>query len=133
MEELLKKFGKRSGFGVTGFALDEITGYLNESVPDDNVRINVPYNGFNVRGKVSDVHRDVHGVMPSTYLRGHLDEVVDEGDTTTLYYGERRTGRGFYLPFLSECDVYFVSSAERHADGTLVIDLVEGPNWRMYL
>lgn len=123
MEHLFDKFRK----GVTGFALDAITGYLNERIPDDNVRINVPYNGFNVHGKVSDVHRDVHGVMP-----GSKDK-VKLSDTTTLYYGDRKAGWGNYIPFLSDCDVYFVSSAGRTADGTLIIDLVDGPNWRMYL
>lgn len=132
IEEFVNEFKEHSGFGVTGSALDRITGYLNERNPEGNVRINVPYHDFNVRGKVADVHRDVHGVMPSTYLYGDRSKVVDEGDTTTLFYGDCKTRKGNYLPFLSDCDVYFVDDC-RMTDGTLVINLIKGPNWRMYL
>ena len=126
-------FKERSGFGVTGAALDEITRYLNERIPEERVRINIPYYDFNVRGKVSKVHRDVHGVMPMTYLVGDRAEVVALDDTDTFFYGDMKAGRGNYIPFLSDCDVYFVSGYNCSDDGTLVIDLKKGPNWRMYL
>lgn len=132
ISELLTKFGERSGFGATGFALDTITKWLNEKIPNKQVRINIPYYDFNVRGKVSDVHRDVHGVMPMTYLSGHYDEVVREGDTTTLYYGDRRAGQCSFLPFLSECDVYFVTNYTEDGDN-VTINVKKGPSWRTYL
>lgn len=128
--EILAQFGERGGWAM-GHALDAITGWLLERVPEGRVRINVPYSDFNVRGKVADVHRDVHGVMPLTYLSKHYDEVVEAEDTTTLYYGDTRAGRGNYLPFLSECDVYFVKDFK---DGEeMVIDLIKGPSWRAFL
>lgn len=132
LDDFLESFKERKGFGVTGVKLDDITAYLNERIPEGNVRINVPYSNFNVSGKVSDVHHDVHGVMPYTYLSGHYDEVVQEEDTTTLFYGNARAGRGNYLPFLSECDVYFIKDCHYSGD-ELVVDLIEGPSWRMYL
>lgn len=132
--DFIDEFKERSGFGVTGDALDYITKYLNERIPGGMVRINVPYHGFNVRGKVSKVHRDVHGVMPSTYLYGNRAECVKVEDTDTLFYGDSRvTSVGTHLPFLSDCDVYFVESCSYSDDGTLVVDLKKGPNWRMYL
>lgn len=132
VNEFCESFKKYSGFGATGYPLDKITEYLNERIPTEQVRINVPYNGFNVRGKASDVHRDVHGVMPMTYLSGHRDEVVAKENTTTLFYGNMKAGRGNYLPFLSDCDVYFVDGCS-YVDGTLIVDLVKGPSWRTYL
>lgn len=131
--DFVATFKERSGFGVTGAALDKITKYLNERIPEESVRIKIPYYDFNVRGKVSKVHRDVHGVMPMTYLAGNRAEVVAEEDTDTLFYGDMKVGRGNYIPFLSDCDVYFVSGCNYSDDGTLVIDLKEAPNWRMYL
>lgn len=132
--EFINKFKERSGFGVTGDALDFITGYLNERIPDGMVRINVPYYGFNVRGRVAKVHRDVYGLMPSTYFRGDRTKCIEVEDTDTLYYGDEIvTHRGTHIPFLSDCDVYFVESCSYSADGTLVVDLKKGPNWRMYL
>lgn len=133
LADFVNAFKERDGFGVTGAALDSITGYLNERISAENVRINIPYHNFNVRGKVADVHRDVHGVMPTTYLCGNRSEVVDENDTTTLFYGNVRAGRGNHIPFLSDCDVYFIEACYYSPDGTLVVDLKEGPNWRMYL
>lgn len=132
INEFKKEFGERHGFGATGFALDTITKWLNERIPERQVRINVPYHGFNVRGKVSDVHRDVHGVMPMTYLGGHYDEVVKEEDTTTLFYGDRKAGRGNYIPFLSDCDVYFVTDCTDNGE-QVEIGLEKGPSWRTYL
>lgn len=132
ISEITKKFGERSGFGATGFALDSITKWLNEKIPWKNVRINIPYYDFNVRGKVSDVHHDVHGVMPMTYLGGHYDECVKQEDTTTLYYGDEKAGRGNYLPFLSECDVYFVTDYTDDGE-CVVINVKKGPSWRTYL
>lgn len=130
--DFVGRFKERSGFGVTGAALDEVTGYLNERIPEGNVRINVPYYDFNVRGKVADVHRDVHGVMPMTYLCGDRSKVVELEHTTTLFYGNTKAGRGNHIPFLSDCDVYFVDNCDMN-DGTLVVNLKKGPNWRMYL
>ncbi len=132
ISELTTKFGEREGFGVTGHALDAITKWLNGRIPNKRVRINIPYHDFNVRGKVSDVHRDVHGVMPMTYLCGHYDEVVKEEDTTTLFYGDRKAGRGNYLPFLSECDVYFVKDYTEDGDN-VTINVTKAPCWREYL
>lgn len=132
LAEFADAFKERKGFGVTGAKLDEITEYLNQRIPEGNVRINVPYHDFNVRGKVSDVHRDVHGVMPWTYLTGHYDEVVQAEATTTLFYGNARAERGNHLPFLSDCDVYFIEECHYSGD-ELVVNLIEGPNWRMYL
>lgn len=129
---MLDKFKERSGFGVTGFKLDEITGYLNESIPGEHVRINIPYHDFNVRGTVADVHRDVYGVMPSTYLYGDRSKCVEVDDTETLYYGDHKVRHGNHIPFLSDCDVYFVGNCSYEGD-VLVIDLKKGPNWRMYL
>ncbi len=133
ISEITTKFGERHGFGATGFALDSITKWLNEKIPNKEVRINVPYYDFNVKGKVADVHRDVHGVMPMTYLSGHYDEVVKESDTTTLYYGNNRIERrGTFIPFLSECDVYFVTDYTDGNDG-VTINLKKAPSWREYL
>lgn len=132
ISELTTLFGEREGFGVTGHALDSITKWLNEKIPNKQVRINIPYHDFNVRGKVSDVHRDVHGVMPTTYLNGHYDECVEQEDTTTLYYGDRRAGRGNHIPFLSECDVYFVTNYTEDGDN-VTINVKKGPSWRTYL
>lgn len=132
LSEFTEKFKHREGFGVIGVYLDTITGYLNERMPDGYVRIEVPYHGFNVRGKVSDVHRDVHGVMPRTYLYGNRAEVVKENDTTTLFYGDDKVGFGNFIPFLSECDVYFVSEASMDGEG-LIVKLEKAPSWREYL
>ena len=133
MTKLMYEFGERHGFGATGFPLDHITRWLNERIPDEKVRINLPYYGFNVRGKVSDVHRDVHGVMPMTYLSGHKDECVKVEDTTTLYYENVLANRrGIFLPFLSECDVYYITDYTED-DGMLTINLKKGPSWREYL
>lgn len=132
--EFIDEFKERSGFGVTGDALDDITKYLNERIPDGMVRINVPYHGFNVRGRVAKVHRDVYGLMPSTYFSGDHAKCLEIEDTDTLYYGDTRvTRRGTFIPFLSDCDVYFVEGCSYSDDGTLVVDLKKGPNWRMYL
>jgi hypothetical protein len=133
LTELKEKFKPRKGFGATGYALDSITAYLNERIPDENVYIKVPYYDFNVKGKVSVVHRDVHGVMPYTYLCGNRAECVDENNTTTLFYGNAKAGKGNYIPFLSDCDVYFIESCAYDDSGVLQIGLVKGPNWRMYL
>ena len=133
ISELTTKFGERTNFGATGHALDEITEWLNGKIPFKQVRINIPYHDFNVRGKVSDVHRDVRGVMPSTYLYGNREECIKEEDATTLYYGDRPANqRGTYLPFLSECDVYFVTDYTEDGDN-VVINLKKGPSWRTYL
>jgi predicted RNA-binding Zn-ribbon protein involved in translation (DUF1610 family) len=132
ISELTIKFGERRGFGATGHALDEITEWLNEKIPFKQVRINIPYHDFNVRGKAANVHRDVYGVMPSTYLYGDRSKMVDENDTTTLFYGNTKVGRGNYIPFLSDCYVYFIDDCEM-SDGELVVNLKKGPNWRMYL
>lgn len=132
LTDFASAFKERSGFGVTGSRLDEITEYLNDRIPEENVRINVPYYDFNVRGKAANVHRDVYGVMPSTYLYGDRSKMVDENDTTTLFYGNTKVGRGNYIPFLSDCDVYFIDNCEM-SDGELVVNLKKGPNWRMYL
>lgn len=130
--EFVGTFKERSGFGVTGSKLDDITKYLNDKIPELNVRINVPYYDFNVHGKVSDVHRDVYGVMPWTYLYGERSKCVEVGDTKTLFYGDRMVSPGNHIPFMSDCDVYFVDKCYM-TEGTLVIDLKKGPNWRMYL
>ena len=130
--EFKEKFGAYEGFGATGWKLDSITRWLNERIPERQARINVPYHGFNVRGKVSDVHRDVHGVMPWTYLCGHYDEVVKEEDTTTLFYDDEKVGVGNYIPFLSDCDVYFVTDCTDDGE-QVVINLKKAPSWRAYL
>lgn len=133
IKELLNKFQKKDYSGAVGFKLDEITEYLNETDPDQAVRIIHPYRDFNVTGKASTVHRDVHGVMPATYLYDNRAEVVPEESTTTLFYGTYRAGAKSFLPFLSSCDVYYVKNPRYEEDGTLVFELDEAPSWRTYL
>jgi len=36
------------------------------------------------------------------------------------------------MTILADCDVYFVEGCSYSDDGTLVVGLKKGPNWRMY-
>ena len=132
ISEILTEFGAREGFGVIGASLDDITKWLNERVPERRVKISVPYYDFNVRGQVSVVNREVHGVMPHTHLCGNRDECVEVGDTTTLFYGDRKVTPYSHLPFLAETNVYFVKDYADTGE-ELVIDLEDAPSWRTYL
>lgn len=139
ISEILKTFEPRQGFGAMGYSLDTITKWLNERVPDMNVRIYVPYfcgityHDFIVKGKVADVHREVYGVLPDTHLKGKKEDYVNVEDTTTFFYGDKQANRmGTFLPFLSNYDVYFVIEGFI-LDGEIILNLEKAPSAYSYL
>lgn len=123
---LKEKFGKREGFGVCGFSLPTITKTIAELYGSKHVKINVPYHGFNCKGTANKVAKDVCGVMPFAKKK------VEVENTTTLFYGDNIVNRDGYLPFWSECDVFFIENVTTR-NKVLVIDLIKAPSWREYL
>lgn len=124
--ERLAKFYPRSGFGVVGDKVDTITKAVAEVFGyDKEVRINVPYHNFNLRGKAGIVADDAVGVMPFSKKPKDVSEV------TTMFYGDEPIKKCNYLPIWSDVDVFFIESIN---DGTIVeINLVKAPCWREYL
>lgn len=124
--ERLAKFYPRSGFGVTGDKVDVIAKAVAEVFGDDKeIKINVPYHNFNLRGKAGVVASDAVGVMPFSKAPKDVSEV------TTMFYGDSPITRHNYLPIWSDADVYFIQSIN---SGTIVeINLVQAPCWREYL
>lgn len=127
-KEILKEeFKERSGFGVTGSALSIIAKRVAELYGSKHIQINVPYHGFNCKGTANKVAKDVVGVMPFSKKRVRIE------DTTTLFYGDKCVKKpSYYLPFLGDCDVFFISSVN-DINGIIEINLIKAPSWRMYL
>lgn len=123
---LKEEFKAREGFGVTGDSLKRITKVVAELYGSKHVRINLPYHNFNCKGTAKRIAKEIYGLTPFTDKEIGIDEV------TTLFYEDRLVGRGNYLPFQSECDVFFVDSVKT-IDNVVVIDLVKAPSWRTYL
>ena len=125
-ETMIQRFGKREGFCVVGFSLKQIAIGAAEIYGNNYIKINVPYNGFNCRGTANKVAKEVSGLTP------FAKERLDRNGMTTMYYGDKQIcGRGYYLPFLSDCEVFFVKSVR---SGEIIeISLVRAPSWREYL
>ena len=119
-------FKPREGFGVTGASLKRITEKVVELYGSKRVQINLPYSNFNCKGSAKRIAREVYGLTPFT------DKQIEIDEATTLFYGDTHVRRGNYLPFQGECDVFFVGDVKT-IDNVVVIDLIEGPNWRTYL
>lgn len=126
MKEIIQKFGKKEGFGVCGSPLEKISKELANIYGSKHIKINLPYNNFNCKGTAERIAKEVRGLTPFS------GERLDENDMTTMFYGEKQIrGRGYYLPFQSECDVFFVESV---TNGKVVeINLIKAPSWREYL
>ena len=125
--ELFERFKTREGFGVTAYKLDTITQALSESLANTEVHINVPYNSFNCHGTANKIAKDVIGVMPFS------KNPININNVTTLYYGCKPITSKSYLPFLSEVDCFFIENIDMSGSSCITINLVKGPNWRMYL
>lgn len=124
---LKEKFRKREGFGVCGSYLPTIAKTIAELYGSKHIQINLPYNGFNCKGTANKVAKDVCGVMP------FAKEKVEMKDTTTLFYDNIIVNKAsYYLPFLSECDVFFIESITT-INKVLVVNLMKAPSWREYL
>ena len=126
IEELKKKYVSH-GMWSTGYRLDDITKDIAEVLGKTKVHINVPYSNFNCHGEAIKVAKDVKGLMPFSTARVSFDEV------TTLYYGCNPITSKSYLPFLSEVDCFFIENIDMTESSLITINLVKGPNWRMYL
>lgn len=125
--ELLERFKVRNGFGVTGYKLDIITKALSEALDNTKVHINVPDSNFNCHGPANKVAKDISGLMPFSKNPININEV------TTLYYGYDQITQKSYLPFLSDADCFFIENIDMTGSLYITINLVKGPNWRMYL
>ena len=125
-QSMVRKFGKKEGFGVSGSSLEQIAIAAAELYGSKHIKINFPYHGFNCQGTANRVAKEVSGLMPFAKKR------LSEDDMTTMFYEEKQIcGRGYYLPFQSECDVFFVESVK---SGKVVeINLIKAPTWREYL
>lgn len=123
--ERLDQFRPKQGFGVTGSQADEIAKVCAEVFGEREIRINVPYSDFNIRGKATDVARETIGVMPFSKAP------IKQSDVTTMFYGDRPISRCSFLPIWAECDVFFIKSIN---EGEIVeINLTKAPSWRTYL
>lgn len=125
--ELFERFKTREGFGVTGHKLDTIAQALSESLSNTKIRINIPYHSFNCHGTANKVAKDVIGVMPFS------KNPININNVTTLYYGCNPITSQSYLPFLSEVDCFFIENIDMRGSSCIIINLVKGPSWRMYL
>lgn len=125
--ELFERFKTREGFGVTGHKLDTIAQALSESLSNTKIRINIPYHSFNCHGTANKVAKDVIGVMPFS------KNPININNVTTLYYGCNPITSQSYLPFLSEVDCFFIENIDMRVSSCIIINLVKGPSWRMYL
>ena len=125
--ELFERFKTREGFGVTGHKLDTIAHALSESLSNTKIRINIPYHSFNCHGTANKVAKDVIGVMPFS------KNPININNVTTLYYGCKPITSQSYLPFLSEVDCFFIENIDMRGSSCIIINLVKGPSWRMYL
>lgn len=125
--ELLERFKVRNGFGVTGYKLDIIANALSEALGNIKVHINFPDSTFNCQGPVNKVAKDISGLMPFSKNPININEV------TTLYYGYDSITQKSYLSFLSDADCFFIENIDMTGSLCITINLVKGPNWRMYL
>ena len=126
MDERLDKFTPRSGFGVTGYPLDKIANVCAEIYGEREILIVLPYANFNCHGKATEIAKDVDYLMPF-----HDGDVCGQDKTTTLFYGDTKITRGNYVPFQSDCDVFFLDNVSDVDVPT--IRLKKAPNWREYL
>ena len=126
IEELKKKYFSRDMWS-TGYQLDDITKDIAEVLGKTKVHINVPYSNFNCHGTANKVAKDVIGLMPFSKNPININKV------TTLYYGCNPITSKSYLPFLSEVDCFFIENIDMTGSSCITINLVKGPNWRMYL
>ena len=127
IDELLERFKVRHGFGVTGYKLDIIAKALSEALDNTKVHINVSDSNFNCHGPANKVAKDISGLMPFSKNPININEV------TTLYYGYDAITQKSYLPFLSDADCFFIENIDMTGSLCITINLVKGPNWRMYL
>ena len=123
---LKEEFGFREGLGVCGTSLKGITKRVAELYGSKKVQINVPYSNFNCKGTANRIAKEISGLMP------YSKDTIKIEKTKTLFYGEKKVSVGNYLPFQSECDVYFIKNITTQ-NNVLVIDLMKAPTWRMYL
>ena len=125
--ELFERFKTREGFGVTAHKLDTIAQALSESLSNTKIRINIPYHSFNCHGTANKVAKDVIGLMPFS------KNPININNVTTLYYGCKPITSQSYLPFLSDVDCFFIENIDMRGSSCIIINLVKGPSWRMYL
>lgn len=124
---LKEEFGYREGFGVCGASLKYITQRVAELYGSKHVQINVPYNNFNCKGTAKRIAKEVSGLTPFSKV------TIEEESVRTLFYGDKLLNRrGYYLPFQSDCDVFFIENVTTQ-NKVLVIDLMKAPCWRAYL
>lgn len=126
LTETANKF-KPSGSWSTGYQLDFISEGFANILGNTKIRINVPYAGFNCRGTANKIAKDVKGLMPFSNKRIAFSRV------TTLYYVDDHVKQSNYLPFLSSSDCFYVKDIDTSDSDYIVINLVKGANWRMYL
>ena len=127
IDELCESFKVRNGFGVTGYKLDIIAKALSEALDNTKVHINVPDSTFNCHGTANKVAKDIIGLMPFS------KNPININNVTTLYYGCKPITSQSYLPFLSEVDCFFIENIDTRGSSCIIINLVKGPSWRMYL
>ena len=82
IDDILFEFRERGGMGVTGSSLDEIARYVYEKLGNIEVRFNLPYSNFNVRGEAKWVARDTENAMPFAPNSANLQFAE------TFYYGD---------------------------------------------
>ena len=129
IKDILYRFKERKGMGVTGASLDEIAEFTREKLGDDVLlRFNLPYHGFNARGKAKDVAEDTKNAMP--YI-GDYDKLEY---ATTFYYRDNFVAEPnkSFLPFLGDSDRYFINDYEDDGE-YCIFNLIKGPSWRTYL
>lgn len=128
VDDILFKFRKNGGMGVTGDSLDTIAKYIYEKLGNVNVKINLPYSKFNVKGDAELVMRDTVNAMPFAVNHENLRWAE------TFYYGDNQVTDPChtFLPFLSDADVYFIDDYFEE-DGYHVFNLIKAPSWRTYL
>lgn len=115
----------KEGMGVCGAQADIIAKVCAEIYGDKEIKINVPYHNFNMRGKATDVARDAIGVMPFS------KEPIEQDKVTTMFYGDKPINRSNFLPIWADVDVFFIESVN---EGTIIeLNLVKAPSWRTYL
>lgn len=106
LEKLTKDFcneyPKPTGMWANGTKLDFIAKKAKEIFEKTTIKINVPYHNFNCFGPANVIYHDVYGLMPFSRQR------ISESEATTLFYGDKKIGRGNYLPFQADSDCYYI-------------------------
>ncbi len=127
LESLKKKYRKREGFGVCGSSLALIAEDFAKQYGSKHIEFKLPYHNFNCKGTANRIAKEVCGLMPFTKKEFDIEKA------TTLFYGDKLVNKcSYYLPFQSECDVFFIESIIK-SNNVLVVNLIKAPCWREYL